>query len=58
MKLFSCGAVIPQCDESFEAETDQDILQQVTEHARTSHDIVELTAATRAEIRRSIVDVA
>ena len=44
MKTFVCGAVVPGCTASFSAETEDGILEQVADHARDDHGMVEIPA--------------
>ncbi len=37
MKQFSCGAVVPGCTATFSAETEDELLGQVAEHAKADH---------------------
>lgn len=39
MKQFSCGAVVPGCTATFSAETEDELLGQVAEHAKADHDM-------------------
>ena len=42
MKTFACGAVVAGCTASFEAETEEGILDQVARHAREDHGMTEI----------------
>jgi predicted small metal-binding protein len=42
MKTFACGAVVAGCTASFAAETEEDILDQVAQHAREDHGMTEI----------------
>ena len=42
MKTFACGAVVAGCSASFAAETEEDILDQVAQHAREDHGMTEI----------------
>jgi predicted small metal-binding protein len=42
MKMFACGAVVPGCTATFEAETDEAVLEQVARHAREDHGMTEV----------------
>lgn len=37
MKQFSCGAVVPGCTATFSAESEDELLGQVAEHAKADH---------------------
>lgn len=41
MKEFYCGAVVPDCDARFRAETSDQILRDVAIHAREHHGLAE-----------------
>lgn len=51
---FECGDVIPGCAASFEADTEEKLLAEVGEHARSDHDIEEIDADTLAVVRSKI----
>lgn len=55
MKRFACGDVVPGCDASFVAPTEQRVLEQVAVHAQRDHGIdevsPELADAVTAAIR-------
>jgi predicted small metal-binding protein len=42
MKTFACGAVVPGCVATFQADTDEAILAQVATHARDDHGMTEI----------------
>jgi predicted small metal-binding protein len=54
-KMMRCGDVVPHCDFVARGNTEDEILQQVAEHARTAHGIEnvppELASQARAAIR-------
>ncbi|MAQ13946.1 MAG: DUF1059 domain-containing protein [Sandaracinus sp.] len=54
MKSFSCGAVVPQCQARFEADTEEEILQQVAAHAREAHGIDEPSPELIQQVREHI----
>ena len=57
MKVLRCNDVFPGCASEVRAETDDEVMQQVAEHAREVHGLAtidrgtaeKLTAAIRAE---------
>jgi predicted small metal-binding protein len=55
MKQFSCGAVVPGCDAKFSAESEQDLLAQVAEHAKSAHGMDEVPPELVAQVREKIV---
>jgi predicted small metal-binding protein len=54
---FACGDVVPGCTTQFVGATKEDILVQVTGHARVDHDLPEVpdevAAAVLAAIRET-----
>tara|TARA_B100001750_G_scaffold237603_1_gene242941 strand:- start:2052 stop:2225 length:174 start_codon:yes stop_codon:yes gene_type:complete len=54
VKSFSCGAVVPQCQARFEADTEEEILQQVAAHAREAHGIDEPSPELIQQVREHI----
>lgn len=55
MKQFSCGAVVPGCDAKFSAESEQELLAQVAEHAKSEHGMDEVPPELVAQVREKIV---
>lgn len=53
MKKFRCGDVVPGCTRTFTG-TQEEILQQVTEHARQDHGIAEVTPELAGTVTRLI----
>ena len=55
MKEFACGDLIPGCDARFCLPTNENILEQVAQHARHDHGLVsipdELVANVLSHIR-------
>ncbi len=56
MKEFSCGAVVPGCDASFQAETEDEILSQVADHASDAHDMQQVPPDVVAQVRENITE--
>ena len=54
MKTFACGAVVPGCTASFTAETEEGVLEQVAEHARTDHDLPEIPDELLRQVQTQI----
>ena len=54
MKKFACGAVVPQCQAKFEAESEEELLRQVAEHARADHKMSEVPPEVVAQVRANI----
>jgi predicted small metal-binding protein len=57
MKEFACGAVVQGCTVTFSAETEEQILTEVAEHARVDHGITEVTPELVAQVRAHITTV-
>ena len=50
MKEFRCGALVPGCWETFQGESDDEILRQVVVHAREQHDMEQVPPEVVDEI--------
>ena len=50
MKQFACGDVVPGCDATFTAETDDAIVVAVRGHAAEVHGISELPRSILAQV--------
>jgi predicted small metal-binding protein len=57
-KTVSCRDVGMDCDFVAKGETEQDILQQAAEHARTAHNMTEIPPEVVDKVRRAIRDEA
>lgn len=57
MKAFNCGAVVPGCMATFQAETEEELLPQIVAHGRDAHGIEEVSPELIAEVRRHIMTV-
>ena len=57
-KIVSCKDVGQNCDFVARGETEQDILQQCTEHARTAHNMTEIPPEVAEKLRGAIRDEA
>ena len=53
-KTVNCRHVGVDCDFVARGETEQDVLQQCAEHARTAHGMSEIPAELAAKVRSSI----
>ncbi len=58
MKAFSCGSVVPGCTASFSTDTEQQLLAQVAEHARTDHDMDTVPPEVLTQVRENIQEIA
>ncbi len=57
MKQFSCGAVVPGCDAKFSAESEQELLEQVAQHAQRDHGMDSVPPELVAQVREKIETV-
>ena len=57
MKRFACGAVVPDCDAVFEADTEEEILRDVSRHAAEAHGMSEVPPDVIARVRSEIQDI-
>jgi predicted small metal-binding protein len=54
MKEFRCAVLVPDCWATFEGETDDEILQQVTVHAREEHGMDDVPPEVVDQVRAAI----
>jgi predicted small metal-binding protein len=57
MREFRCGEIVPGCDEAFQGETDDEILERVEVHAREEHGMDRVPPEVADTIRASITEV-
>ncbi|MGA8762645.1 MAG: DUF1059 domain-containing protein [Candidatus Sulfotelmatobacter sp.] len=57
-KVLHCNDVVGNCDFVARGESEQDVLQQAAEHARTAHQVNEVTPELAAKVRSAIRDEA
>jgi len=57
-KMVSCRDAGVDCDFVAKGETEQDVLQQCAEHARTAHNMSEIPAEIVEKVRVAIRDEA
>ena len=50
----ACGDVMPGCQAHFEAESKDDLLQQVATHAEADHGVTEITPDVLAAVEGAI----
>ncbi len=55
-KTMSCGDVGPDCDFVARGESDEEVLEQVAEHARTAHGMDEVPPELAEKARAAIKD--
>jgi predicted small metal-binding protein len=56
VKEFNCGAVVPGCSTRFEAETEEQLLQQVAVHVREAHGMDEVPPELVDQVRAGMAD--
>ena len=56
MKQFRCGDVVPGCPTVFTGQSDDELLQQVSSHARDEHGMDEVPPEVVDTIRARITD--
>ena len=56
MKEFACGKVVPGCEHVFRGESEDEILDQVSVHARDDHGMDEVPPEVVDRIRARITD--
>ena len=57
-KVLHCNDVVPNCDFVARGESEQDILEQAAEHARTAHHVDEVTPELADKVKSAIRDEA
>lgn len=55
-KIIRCRDVGMDCDFEAKAETEEDLLKKVAEHAGTTHDMTEIPEEVLAKVRAAIKD--
>jgi predicted small metal-binding protein len=53
-KTLSCGEVVPGCGFKASAETEEELLKRVAEHAKAAHGVEEITPELAAKVRAAI----
>lgn len=53
-KQISCGDVVPGCDWKASAQTEDELLKQVTAHAAQAHGVKEVTPELAAQVKAAI----
>ena len=54
MKQFACNVLVPGCEAQFEGESEDEILEHVTVHARDEHGLDEVPPEIEDQIRAAI----
>ena len=57
-KVLRCADVVGSCDFVARGDSEQEILQQASEHARSAHDVNEITPEMADKVRAAIRDEA
>jgi len=53
-KFLECKTVVPSCDAEIHGDSDEDVLRQAAEHARTAHGIERVDEPTAEKLRGAI----
>ncbi|MEJ2319874.1 MAG: DUF1059 domain-containing protein [Gemmatimonadales bacterium] len=56
-KQMRCADVVPGCDYTAWAETEEELMELVVAHARTAHGIEEVTPEVAEKVQAAIEDV-
>jgi predicted small metal-binding protein len=54
MKQFACGELVPGCDAKFQSESEPELFEQITSHARDEHGMDEVPPEVVEQIRERI----
>jgi predicted small metal-binding protein len=57
-KVLHCNDVVPNCEYVARGDSDQEVLQQAAKHARTAHNIADVTPELADKVRSAIRDEA
>ena len=57
-KVLRCGDVVPGCDYVAHGDSESDVLRQAAEHARTAHNVNEISPELADKVRSAIRDEA
>ena len=57
-KMMRCADVVGTCDFVARGDSEQEILEQAAEHARSAHDVSEITPELAEKVRGAIRDEA
>jgi predicted small metal-binding protein len=57
-KMMHCADVVGTCDFVARGDSEQEILEQAAEHARSAHDVSEITPELAEKVRGAIRDEA
>ncbi len=56
MKTLRCDDVVPGCAAEVRAGSEEEVLRQAAEHARTAHGLQQIDADTAARVKAAIRD--
>ncbi len=51
---FRCGELMPGCDYVAKAENEEELMENVTQHAKSVHKIAEITPALAGKVKGAI----
>jgi len=57
-KALQCGDIMPGCTATFQGDTEDDVMRQAGEHARTEHGMQQIDAQTAEKVRGAITTTA
>lgn len=55
-KMLRCSDVGVECDAVIEAETEEELMQKVVQHAKDIHSITDITPELAAKVKAAIQD--
>ena len=55
-KTLKCGDVVPGCKAEFRGSSEQEILTQAAEHAKTAHKLDSIPPEVLAKVKSAITD--
>lgn len=54
MKHFSCGDIVPGCGAMLSGSTEDEVMQQLAEHAKEAHGMSSMTPHMQKQVKASI----
>jgi predicted small metal-binding protein len=55
-KTLKCGDVVPGCKAQFRADSEQEVLKQAAEHAKTAHNLSNIPPDVLEKVKGAIHD--
>jgi predicted small metal-binding protein len=55
-KVFACKDIMPDCDWSASAETEEELMKKIAAHGKESHGITEITPDMAEKVKQAIKD--